>query len=159
MQGFAKFTVHGRVVADPELTSLTNGTSRCRLRCAVNKRFKDKSGESREKTTWLTLTLFGKFADTLAKFEGLKGVPFVANGDFDSYEREVGENKVTTYGFKPDTLSLMFREGTKDLRGSDQQHPPPQPPKEEPKPEPPQQKLETSSGDPDEFAGDDEIPF
>lgn len=56
----------GRLGADPEIRSFQNGGRVCNLRLAVGQQWKDKtSGERREKTEWVSVTIHS---------EGLIGV-------------------------------------------------------------------------------------
>ena len=49
----------GNLGADPEVKSFSNGNRVCNLRLAVSERWKDKSsGEQKEKTEWVSVSIF-----------------------------------------------------------------------------------------------------
>jgi len=50
----------GNLTADPELSTLPSGTSVCRLRLAVNRRYKDQfMGEWSEKPNYFDIKVWG----------------------------------------------------------------------------------------------------
>lgn len=51
-------TFTGRLGADPETKSFQNGGRVCNLRLAVGEQWKDKSGERKEKTEWVSVTIY-----------------------------------------------------------------------------------------------------
>lgn len=55
----------GNLGADPEVRSFQNGGKVCNLRLAVTEKWKDKQGEAKERTEWVTVAIFN---------EGLVGV-------------------------------------------------------------------------------------
>jgi single-strand DNA-binding protein len=64
-----KVMLIGRLGADPELRTTTNGTGVCEMRIATNESWFDKaSNERKEKTTWHRITVWGKSGENCAKF-------------------------------------------------------------------------------------------
>ncbi|MGH2941463.1 MAG: single-stranded DNA-binding protein [Solirubrobacteraceae bacterium] len=58
----------GNLTADPELRSLSNGTSVCKLRIACNTRRKDgSSGKWVDKPNYFDVTVWGGLGETVAK--------------------------------------------------------------------------------------------
>jgi single-strand DNA-binding protein len=55
----------GHLGADPETRSFQNGGKVCNLRLAVTEKWKDKNGEAKERTEWVSVAIFS---------EGLVGV-------------------------------------------------------------------------------------
>lgn len=55
----------GHLGADPEIRTMTNGGKVCNLRLAVTEKWKDKSGDRKEKTEWVSVVVFS---------DGLAGV-------------------------------------------------------------------------------------
>lgn len=53
----------GRVGRDPEIRNLQNGGQVTTLSVATSEKWKDKSGEQKEKTEWHRVVLFGKLAE------------------------------------------------------------------------------------------------
>lgn len=88
----------GRVGRDPELRNLPNGDAACNTSIAVSKRWKDKnSGEMKEQTTWVPLSMFNKTAELFCKF-AKKGSQIRVNGEFSvrKYTDKDGNEKQAT---------------------------------------------------------------
>lgn len=49
----------GNLGADPEVRSFANGGKVCNLRLAVSETWKDRDGNRKEKTEWVTVAIFG----------------------------------------------------------------------------------------------------
>lgn len=59
----------GRVGRDPEVRNLPSGEAVCSASIAVSRRWKDKaSGETKEQTTWVPLSMFGKTAELFGQY-------------------------------------------------------------------------------------------
>src|SRR5213083_1791002 len=59
----------GNLTSDPELSSLPSGTSVCKLRLAVNRRYKDQaSGEWVEKPNYFDIKVWGAQGDNCANY-------------------------------------------------------------------------------------------
>jgi single-strand DNA-binding protein len=57
MSDFNQCTFVGRLGADPEVKSFQNGGRIANLRLAVGEQWKDKSGERKERTEWVSVTI------------------------------------------------------------------------------------------------------
>ena len=68
MPNFNKVIVCGNLVADPELKTLGSGRSVVSFRMAVNESYKDKDGNRQERTDFFDGEMWGKQAETFAKF-------------------------------------------------------------------------------------------
>lgn len=82
MLGFNKVMLMGNATRDPELRQLSNGensTSIAEFGLACNRRYRTASGEDREETLFIDCTIFGKQADTIARFVK-KGKPLFVEG-------------------------------------------------------------------------------
>jgi single-strand DNA-binding protein len=64
MAGIAKITLVGNLGRDPETRYTPNGTMNVRFTMAVSRRFTDQSGQQQERTTWFSVTAWGKLAET-----------------------------------------------------------------------------------------------
>jgi single-strand DNA-binding protein len=67
MASLNKVILIGNLGADPELTNI-NGTSKCKLRLATSRKYKDKDGQLQEKTQWHNVSVWGAQADTCAQY-------------------------------------------------------------------------------------------
>ena len=88
----------GRVGRDPEMRYLPNGDAACNASIAVSKRWKDKtSGEMKEQTTWVPLSMFGKTAELFCQY-AKKGSQIRVNGEFSvrKYTDKDGNEKTST---------------------------------------------------------------
>lgn len=95
----------GRLGRDPEVRYLANGDASCNASIAVSRKWKDKStGEQKEQTTWVPLSLYGKTAELLGQY-GKKGGQIRVNGEFsvrkytdkDGNEKQITEIKVQDF--------------------------------------------------------------
>lgn len=106
------FVCIGRLGRDPELRSMPNGDQACNFSVAVGKKWRDKaSGETKEQTTWVRCSAFGKTAELLGQY-AKKGSQMRVNGELsvrkytqEGVEKEVTEIRVQDFqllGGKPD---------------------------------------------------------
>jgi single-strand DNA-binding protein len=85
----------GNLTADPELSSLPSGTSVCRLRIAVNRRYKDNStGEWTEKPNYFTVKVWGAQGENCANYLS-KGRPVAIDGrlEWSQWETQDGSKR------------------------------------------------------------------
>lgn len=103
----------GRLGRDPETKTLSNGEMACNFSIAVGKKWRDKaSGETKEQTTWVRCSAFGKTAELIGMY-AKKGSQLRVNGelsvrkytDKDGAEKESTEIRVQDFqllGGKPE---------------------------------------------------------
>lgn len=103
----------GRLGRDPEVRYLPNGDAACNFSLAVGKKWKDKNtGETKEQTTWVRCSAFGKTAELVGQY-AKKGSQMRVNGelsvrkynDKDGAEKESTEIRVQDFqllGARPD---------------------------------------------------------
>ena len=63
MASLNKVLLIGNLTKDPELRYTPNGTAVANLRLAVNRKFKDRNGELKEETCFITVTAWDKQAE------------------------------------------------------------------------------------------------
>lgn len=68
MASFNKVILVGNLTRDPELRSLPSGNSVARISLAVNRRYTGKDGDVKEEVTYVDVDVFGKQAETIAKY-------------------------------------------------------------------------------------------
>lgn len=85
MASFNKCIIAGNLGRDPELKMTQGGTPLLRFSLAVTKIWKDKSGEKKEKTTWINCTIWGKMAEVGEKIMR-KGSSVLVEGELDINE-------------------------------------------------------------------------
>src|SRR3712207_1457382 len=65
MAGISKVILVGNLGRDPETRYTPNGTMNVQFTMAVNRRFRDQSGQQQERTNWFRVTAWGRLAETL----------------------------------------------------------------------------------------------
>src|SRR5215211_8065820 len=65
---FNKLIAVGRLGRDPEMKFTPQGTPVCTFSLATNERRKNSLGETQDITVWFRVTVWGKQAETAAKF-------------------------------------------------------------------------------------------
>jgi single-strand DNA-binding protein len=87
MASYNKVLLLGNLTRDPEMRVTPKGTAVCQFGLAVNRQFKDDSGQMREEVTFVDLEAWGKQAETIAKYM-TKGRPLFVEGrlKFDQWD-------------------------------------------------------------------------
>jgi single-strand DNA-binding protein len=63
-----KAMIFGNLTRDPELKALPNGMSVCSFSLATNRVYNDRDGKRQESTDYHNIVVFGKQAETTAKY-------------------------------------------------------------------------------------------
>jgi single-strand DNA-binding protein len=104
----------GNLTADPELSTLPSGTSVCRLRLAVNRRYKDQSsGEWTEKPNYFDIKVWGAQGENCAQYLS-KGRPVAIDGRLEWREwqdKESGQKRQAVDIIADSVQFLGSREG------------------------------------------------
>ena len=87
-----KVLLIGNLTKDPELRYTPNGTAVTNLRIAVNRRFKDKTGELKEDTCFVTVTAWDKQAEICNQYLQ-KGRAVFVEGILQSRSWETGDGQ------------------------------------------------------------------
>lgn len=89
MNGLNKTIIMGNLGADPELRIAAGGVAILKMRVATTEGWNDKDNKWQERTEWHRVTVFGKRAESLAKFLR-KGMLVTVDGQnrTTSYEKE-----------------------------------------------------------------------
>jgi single-strand DNA-binding protein len=138
----------GNLTADPELSTLPSGTSVCRLRLAVNRRYKDQSsGEWSEKPNYFDIKVWGAQGENCAQYLS-KGRPVAIDGrlEWSEWESQDG-GKRSKVEVVADTVQFLGSRGDNEGGGGGSFRP-----STELKPDP----VEAFTG---AAASDDDIPF
>jgi single-strand DNA-binding protein len=83
----------GRLVKEPEFRFLPSGTKVAMFSIAVNRKFKDKSGEWKEETSFFDIECYGKLAERMTQFG--KGYQVNIEGELrqEKWQSPTGEKK------------------------------------------------------------------
>ena len=92
MPNINQVALSGRLVQDPELRFMDNGSARLRGRIAVNRSYRDRNDEWQEETSFFDIVLWQKATETFA--ERLhKGTPVFTTGRLQSHSWRDGEEQ------------------------------------------------------------------
>jgi single-strand DNA-binding protein len=79
MANLNKVMLIGNLTRDPELRVTPKGTAICQFGLAVNRQFKDDSGQNRDETTFVDIEAWGRQGETISKY-CTKGRPLFVEG-------------------------------------------------------------------------------
>lgn len=79
MASFNQVILVGNLTRDPETRVTPKGTAICQFGIAVNRQFKDDSGQTRDETTFVDIEAWGRQAELIAKYL-TKGSPALVQG-------------------------------------------------------------------------------
>jgi single-strand DNA-binding protein len=99
MASYNKVILMGNLTRKPELRFTQGGIAICKFGLAVNRRFKDQSGEWKEEPTFVDITIFGKRGEAFAKYHD-KGKPAFIEGTlrYDTWDDKTsGEKRSKLY--------------------------------------------------------------
>ena len=82
MRGFSKAIITGNLTRDPELRTTPNGASVCSFSVAVNRVYKDTSGEQKEDVSFIDCSAWGKLGEMIAQY-AKKGSGVLVSGRLD----------------------------------------------------------------------------
>ena len=67
-RGFSKVIIVGNITRDPELRTTPSGTQVCGFSVAVNRNYKDNSGEQKENVSFFDCSAWGKSGEIIAQY-------------------------------------------------------------------------------------------
>lgn len=108
--------ISGRVTADSILSYTESGAAYLRFSIASNRNYKDKSGEWKEETTFVNVTLWGNQAERLSE-KIKKGVPVLIEGRLSSYTREADGFKRTEVKINAFRVQVLLKSTTPYAEG------------------------------------------
>lgn len=82
MRGFSKAIITGNLTRDPELRNTPNGASVCSFSVAVNRTYRDASGEQKEDVSFIDCSAWGKLGEMIAQY-AKKGSGVLVSGRLD----------------------------------------------------------------------------
>ena len=82
MRGFSKAILTGNLTRDPELRSTPNGASVCSFSVAVNRVFRDSSGNQQEDVSFIDCSAWGKLGEMISQY-ARKGTGVLVSGRLD----------------------------------------------------------------------------
>ena len=93
-RGFSKVIIVGNITRDPELRSTASGTQVCGFSVAVNRNYRDSSGEQKENVSFFDCSAWGKSGELIAQY-AKKGSGIMVSGRLDqrSWEDKEGQKR------------------------------------------------------------------
>ena len=91
MRGFSKAIITGNLTRDPELRTTPNGAPVCSFSVAVNRTYKDASGEQREDVSYIDCSAWNRLGEMINQY-AKKGSGVLVSGRLDqrSFEGKDG---------------------------------------------------------------------
>ncbi|MBQ3352697.1 single-stranded DNA-binding protein [Candidatus Saccharibacteria bacterium] len=68
MKGFSKAIICGNITRDPELRTTANGNKVCTFSVAVNRTYKDASGNNQDSVSFIECSAWGKAAEIISQY-------------------------------------------------------------------------------------------
>ena len=112
MASLNKVFLIGNLTRDPELRVTPKGTAICQFGLAVNRQFKDESGQTRDETTFVDIEAWGKQGELVAKYL-TKGSPAMVEGrlKFDQWEDKQTQQKRSKLKVVLDNVQFLSSRG------------------------------------------------
>lgn len=79
MRGFSKAIIAGNLVRDPEMRATPTGAQVCSFALAVNRTYKDSTGNQVDQVSYLDCVAWGKSGETINQYVH-KGSPLLVSG-------------------------------------------------------------------------------
>lgn len=93
-RGFSKAIIMGNLTRDPEMRSTPSGAQVCGFSVAVNRTFKDSSGQQQEAVSFIDCSAWGRAGEIIAQY-AKKGSGIMISGRLDqrSWEDKEGQKR------------------------------------------------------------------
>jgi len=153
----------GNLTRDPELRVTPKGTVICQFGLAVNRQFKDESGQTRDETSFIDIEAWGKTGELVAKYLS-KGSPSMVEGRLKMDQWEDKQSGQKRSKLKVIAENVQFLSSGQRTQNSDTEGDEPPPPSRERSgfgPTPPRGKPPADGSAFHPPAGDDleDVPF
>ena len=93
-RGFSKAIIMGNMTRDPEMRSTPSGAQVCGFTVAVNRNYRDSSGQQQESVSFIDCSAWGKAGEIIAQY-ARKGSGIMVSGRLDqrSWEDKEGQKR------------------------------------------------------------------
>ena len=115
MPSFNKVILAGNLTRDPELRYTPKGTAVARIGIAVNRQWRDESGQQKEEVTFIDVDAWGKQAETISQYLK-KGRPILIEGrlKLDSWDDKQTNQKRYQLRVVLETFQFLDSGGTRE---------------------------------------------
>ena len=112
MANFNKVILAGNLTRDPELRYTPKGTAVAKIGMAINRTWKNETGESKEEVTFVDVEAWGRQAEVIAQYMK-KGRPFLVEGrlKLDQWEDKTTHQKVSKLKVVLESFSFIDSKG------------------------------------------------
>lgn len=117
MRGFSKAIITGNLTRDPELRTTSNGANVCSFSVAVNRVYKDASGEQKEAVSYIDCSAWGGLGEMIAQY-AKKGTGVLVSGRLDQRSWEDKETHQKRSRVEIVVEDFNFAGGPRDGGGS-----------------------------------------
>ena len=118
-RSFNQVILMGNLTRDPELKSIPSGQSVVSFSLALNRSYKDASGEWKEATDYVDITAWGPLAERVAQY-CQKGKQVLVNGSIQSRSWEQdGQKRTKVEVLARDVTFLGAKDGPGNTSGDD----------------------------------------
>lgn len=113
MRGFSKAIIAGNLVRDPEMRTTPGGAQVCSFTIAVNRTFKDGSGNQQEQVSYLDCVAWGRSAEIICQYVK-KGSALLVSGRLDqrSWEDKTSGQRRSRTEIVVEDFSFISNGGT-----------------------------------------------
>lgn len=122
MASLNKVILMGNLTRDPDLRVTPKGSAVCQFGIAVNRRFHDESGASRDEVTYVDVECWGKLAEIAGKFL-VKGRPCLVEGrlKFEQWEDKESRQKRSRLKVQAENIQFLgvAKEGGQKSNGEE----------------------------------------
>lgn len=119
MSGVNKVILVGRLGKDPEVKYTSAGKALCNINMATSNKYKDGSGEWKEKTEWHKVVVWGKLAEVCGEYLK-KGSQIYMEGSLQT--RSWDKDGETKYATEVVGTTMQMLDSRKSSNNSDTDH-------------------------------------
>lgn len=118
MPSFNKVILAGNLTRDPELRYTPKGTAVAKIGLAINRTWRDESGQQKEEVTFVDVDAFGKQAETIGQYLK-KGRPILVEGRLrlDQWDDKQTGQKRSRLGVVMEAFQFLDSGGGRDGGG------------------------------------------
>jgi single-strand DNA-binding protein len=118
MPSFNKVILAGNLTRDPELRYTPKGTAVAKIGLAMNRQWKDETGQQKEEVTFVDVDAFGRQAEVISQYLK-KGRPILVEGrlKLDQWDDKQTNQKRSRLGVVLESFQFLDSGGTREGGG------------------------------------------
>jgi single-strand DNA-binding protein len=160
MPSFNKVILAGNLVRDPELRYTPKGTAVAKIGLAINRQWKDESGQQKEEVTFVDVDAFGRQAEVVSQYLK-KGRPILVEGrlKLDQWDDKQTNQKRSRLGVVLESFQFLDSGGGQGGGGGGGFSAPPDANRQQSRPAPASQAAPPPPSDDMPPDAEDDVPF